>query len=140
MTICDVCSSFSLDGDGLPTFPTGNHRTKWRYIHHFFRSWSDTEPIKFPFHPDLVSLKSSAGECDLCSLVLCAVEKALEELRNPHPENTQRGKADIPQLPNWELWLTRREYGDGFCVFTNCEDSEDFCFIAAVGVCAREGD
>ena len=93
----------------------------------------------FPFHPNLESLKTSAKECDLCRLILSRIDKAIEELRNPD-ENTHRGDIDIPKLPTWELWLTRRqELGDGFCVFTNCEDSEDFCFVAAIGICVREG-
>jgi hypothetical protein len=105
-----------------------------------FQEFSDTEPTKFPFHPNLESLKSSAEECKLCRLILRSIEKALEELRNPDEKNVRRGDIDIPQPPTWELWLTRRqELGDGFCVFTNCENSKDFCFVAAVGICAKEG-
>jgi hypothetical protein len=50
------------------------------------------------------------------------------------------GDINISTKPTWELWLTRsQELGDGFCVFTNCEDSKDFCFVAAIGICVKEG-
>jgi hypothetical protein len=142
MTICKLCSSIPLDGDGLPTLPEGlwGHRTTWKYIHQFFHRFSDSPPTGFPFHRNLESLKQSAEECDLCRLILSSIEKAIEELRNPNPENVGRGDIDIPTKPTWDLWLTRRqELGDGFCVFTNCEDSKDFCFVAAVGICVKEG-
>jgi hypothetical protein len=142
MAICKLCKSIPLDGDGLPALPTEiwGPRTSWRYIHNFFPESSKTEFAKYPFHPNLASLKSSAEECDLCHLILSSIEKAIEELRNPNPMNIRRGEIDIPKKPTWELWLTRRqELGDGFCVFTNCEKSEEFCFVAAVGVCAKEG-
>jgi len=142
MTICKRCSSIPLGGDGLPILPAQlwGHRTKWRYIHEFFQIWSDTEPTGFPFHPNLESLKLSAEECGLCRLILSSVEKAIEELRNPDEGNVRRGDIDIPKQPTWELWLTRRQgLGDGFCVFTNCQDSKDFCFVTAVGICVKEG-
>lgn len=142
MAICKLCHSIPLDGDGLPTLPDQlwGHRTRWRYIHQFFQRVSASQPIQFPFHPNLESLVSSAEGCDLCHLILSSIEKAIEELRNPDKMNVLRGDKDIPTQPTWKLWLTRRQgLGDGFCVFTDCEKSQDFCLVAAVGACVKEG-
>jgi hypothetical protein len=141
MPICKRCRAIPLDGNGLPTLPDQlwGVRTTWKYIHEFYQRFSDVEPTKFPFHPNLESLTSSAKECDLCHLVFTQIERAIEELRNPDKENIRRGEIDILQKPTWELWLTRRVRGDGFYVFTSCEDSKDFCFVAAIGICVKEG-
>jgi hypothetical protein len=135
MTICKPCSSFPLDGDGLPTLPDElwGHRTEWRYIHEILHWLSDVVPTKFPFHPNLESLRLSAEECDVCRLILSRIEKAIDELKH------RRGDIYSLEQPTWELWLTKRRLGDGFYVFTNCENSKNFCFVAAVGICVKEG-
>src|ERR1700743_3635526 len=123
MTICKLCNSIPLEGKKLPTLPDQlwGHRTKWRYIHEFYRRSSAPEPTGFPFHSNLESLKLSAETCELCRLILSSIDKAMEELKNPEKDNVRRGNIDIPKQPTWELWLTRRQdLGDGFCVFTNC--------------------
>jgi hypothetical protein len=50
-----------------------------------------------------------------------------------------KGDSDFPDPPTWELWLTKRERGDGFYVFTDCENTRNFCFVAAIGICVKEG-
>jgi hypothetical protein len=138
---CNLCDSIPFDGDGLPVLPDEywGHQTSWRYIHQFFGRTSDTKLIKFEYHQNLESLKSFAIECSLCRLVLRQVEKAIEELLIPNPDNLRRGSIDIPKPPTWKLWLTKRRWGDGFYVFTDCKDSKDFCFVAAIGICVKEG-
>lgn len=140
MNICNLCRAIPLEKEGLPALPEGlwGHRTTWRHIHQFISRFSETKPTKLPYHSSLESLKSSATGCELCALVLGQVEKAVEELKNPNPDNTRRGAIDIPTEPTWNLWLARRRFGDGFYVFTDCKDSEDFCFVAAIGICVDD--
>jgi hypothetical protein len=143
MTICDLCRSIPLEGEELPSIPSTceNYRSMWRYVHEFnARLLEDKHneplPTGFPFHPNLESLTSSAENCDLCSLILSAIENALKELNDPIPTNKLW---DIPN-PTWKLFLTkRREGGDGFWVFTECENGRKFCLVAAIGLCVKEG-
>jgi hypothetical protein len=143
MTICELCRSIPLEGEGLPSIPSTcrNHRSTWRYIHEFDvgplkEKHNEPLPTGFPFHPSLESLTSSAENCDLCSLVLSAIENALKELNDPMPINKLRG---IPN-PTWKLCLTkRRQGGDGFWVFTECENGRKFFLVAAIGLCVKEG-
>jgi hypothetical protein len=137
MTICKLCLSIPFDGVGLGPFPGGTILDPFKYIHQHIQQFADTKPTKYAYHPNFDSLKTSSKECHLCQIVLCSIEKGINERRNPKHD---WGKIDIPKQPTWELWLTRRnDTGDGFCVFSNFEDSEDFCFVAAVGVCVQEG-
>ena len=87
------------------------------------------------FRSNLDSLRSSANDCDLCSLVLSAIEKAIVELQNPREEVLALRR---PAQPTWNLWLAKRDLGDGFWVFSDCADSKNIDFVAAVGFCAED--
>jgi len=140
MLICELCKSIPLSSrDGLPELPKEfwGHRTTWRYLHSFLYNLQKKNFAKFPYHPNLESLEASAKSCPLCQLVLGQVDKAVNELqtRPSRPGNDP----ERPKQPTWNLWLTRRKFGDGFYVFTDCEDSQDFAFVSAIGICTNKG-
>lgn len=140
MTLCELCRSIPLDENGLQPLPAQfqGSRPPWRYIHEFRTSTPVIEPIGLLFHRSLMSLKLSANDCPLCCLVLSAIKKTIQELEDPDKEELRRDMG--LKIPTWKLWLTKRGYGNGFYVFTECEDSDNLALVAAIGLCVEEGE
>lgn len=120
MMICDLCRSIPLH-DKLPTLPPDlwGGQESWRYIHQFHVDSATENPCGFPYHSSVESLQLSAELCDLCHLILQSVDKAIEGLRNPHPDKWE--PMDMLQKGSWNMWLMKRQelLGEAFCVFTN---------------------
>jgi hypothetical protein len=146
MPFCLLCASIPFEH--LPDGPSSYERVSfpWKYIHTFWGAVNGKlmhnyphKALRFPYHPNIEALRASANHCELCDLILTAVEKAISEYNVATAEQTTKFNR-LAAVLTFELWLTKRsDKGDGFWVFSSSGNRAVIHLVAAVGLCVREG-
>jgi hypothetical protein len=148
MSLCSLCISIPFEDlpNLSPSYFPGS--SGWKYIHAFYnrpmlnksgQPIGSSQPLGYPYHPNINALRASASNCQLCDLVLTVVEKVISE-RNRATQEQMTKFNNFPAVLSLELWLTkRRDMGDGFWVFSTSGDENIIYLVAAVGLCVREG-
>jgi hypothetical protein len=139
MPLCELCKSISWES--LPVLPSSYWcgAPSWKYIHAFYRNDEPNDPVGRLYHSSIENIRDSAEQCDLCNLILSAVDKVITELDGATEEKILRYNSRPDRLI-FELSLTtRRDGGDGFWVFSKSEDSRTIYLVAAIGFCVQDG-
>jgi hypothetical protein len=149
MSLCQLCLTIPIEE--LP--PVSEHFSallgSFKYINEFWdeRLQDDPEiakpPIGFPYHPDLHTLRDSANKCDLCNLVLTAVDNFISEFPSTPDEKSEARRkynSNYDYSPTFKFWITKRnKFGDGFLVWTTSDNPRNIFLVAGVGFCVQEG-
>ncbi|KAF2645972.1 HET-domain-containing protein [Massarina eburnea CBS 473.64] len=121
MSLCDICKS--IPWETLPIIPPFISRmvSENPYIQALY-PWPQ-EKRGFPHCQSLSSLRKSASSCNLCSLILASAENVEKELIELKPKWDAR-KAVGYDWPTWEMWLVKREDGDGAWVMSFVDEEK----------------
>jgi hypothetical protein len=148
MPLCNLCQNILWEN--LPTIPPDLARglSGHPYIQVFYRWPKEIRGV--PHQQSLSALRDSASSCDLCSIIYKSaenVQKGLEELQ----PRWEAGDAPPYDWPTWDLWLMKRDGGDGCWVMSfvsgnskrnerkEAKGIEEAWIIAALGICVRDG-
>jgi len=143
MPSCGTCSA--IPWSNLPSLPSyyWNGAPGWKYIHPFYEKEhpSVDDVPSYPYHPHLDSLKRFAIHCEICQLVLGAVENVVNELGTATEERC-KALNSFPNVLKYSLSLRKRRPdvgGNGFWVFSNSDDARVIYLVATIGFCTEEG-
>ena len=143
MPACGICSS--IPWNNLPSIPSyyWNGSPGWKYIHPFYEEQhpSVDDVPSYPYHPHIDSLKKSAMHCEICQLVLEAIENVMNELRTATEERC-KAMNSFPGVLKYSLSLRKLKSelgGCGFWVFSNSDDPGVNYLVATIGFCVEEG-